>query len=139
MFKELWRSGPIGHVVADILMAVSIIVSAYLLFIAYRKLVTYIGLGNVRKTTVQYAVLYDLNDPYAQGEVQFGFELKEETDVKRQLLDKKDKVLKVLKEEKLQEGIFPVYFDTKDFPRGEYFYQLITPYQKITKKFFIVN
>lgn len=139
MFKELWRSGPIGHVVADILMALSIIVSAYLLFIAYRKLVAYIGLGNVRKTTVKYAVLYELNDPYAKGEVQFGFELKEETEIKLQLLDKKDKVLKVLKEEKLQEGIFPVHFDTKDFPRGEYFYELITPYQKITKKFFIVN
>ena len=139
MFKELWRSGPVGHVIADILMAMSIIVSAYLLFIAYRKLVAYIGLGNVRKTTIKYATLYDLNEPYAKEEIQFGFELQEETEIKLQLLDKEDKVLKILKEEKLQEGIIPVYMDTKAFPNGEYFYQLITPYQKITKKFFIVN
>jgi len=139
MFKELWKSGPIGHVIADILMAMSIMVAAYLLFIAYRKLVSYIGLGNVRKTTVKYAILYDLKNPYAKGEVQFAFELKEDTEMKLQLLDKDYNVLKVLKEEKLPEGIFPVSFDTKAFPRGEYFYQLITSYQKITKKFFIVN
>jgi hypothetical protein len=139
MFRELWRSGPIGHIVADVLLAMSIIVSAYLLFIAYRKLVTYIGLGNVRKTTVNYAVLYDLLNPYAKGEIQLGFELKEETEVTLQLLNKEDKVLKVFKDEKIVKGIHPINFDTKEFPRGEYFYQLITPYQKITKKFFIVN
>lgn len=139
MFKELWRSGPVGHIIADILLALSIIVSAYLLFIAYRKLVTYIGLGNVRKTTVNYATLYDLNNPYAKEEIQLGFELKEETEITFQLLNKEYEVLKVLKKEKLQEGIFPIQLDTKAFPRGEYFYQLITPYQKITKKFFIVN
>lgn len=139
MFKELWRSGPIGHVVADILMALSIIVSAYLLFIAYRKIVAYIGLGHVRKTTVAYATLYDLNSPYAKNEVQFGFELKEPTEIKLMLLDVNDNVLKIFKEETLEEGIYPIYFETKEFSNGEYFYQLITPYQKITKKFFIVN
>ncbi len=139
MFKELWRSGPIGHVVADILLALSLIVSAYLLFIAYRKLVAYIGLGHVRKTTVPYAVLYDLNSAYAKGEIQFGFELKELTQIKLELLDKNDNTLKVFKEASLEEGIHPINFNTKDFPNGEYFYQLITPYQKITKKFFIVN
>ncbi len=139
MFKELWRSGPIGHVVADVLMALSIMVSAYLLFIAYRKFVTYIGLGKIRKTTVNYATLYDLKNPYAKGDIQFGFELKEETKLLLQIIDKNDQVITVLKDETFQEGIHPVYFDTKEIPNGEYFYQLITPYQKLTKKFFIVN
>jgi len=140
MFKELWRSGPVGHVVADILLAMSIIVSAYLLFIAYRKLVTYIGLGKVRKTTVKYATVYDLRPPYAKETVQFGFELEEPTSVTFQLIDKEDKVVKVFKkDENLEIGIFPITFDTRELPNGEYFYQLLTPYQKITKKFFIVN
>ncbi len=139
MFRELWRSGPIGHVVADILMALSIIVAIYLLFIAYRKLVAFIGLGHVRKKNVQYATLYDLNNAYAKGDIQFGFELKEKTSIKLSLLDKEDKELSILKEQELDEGIYPVYFKTQDFPNGEYFYQLNTPYQKITKKFFIVN
>lgn len=139
MFKELWRSGPVGHVVADILMALSIMVSAYLLFIAYRKFVTYIGLGKVRKTTVKYAKLYDLKNPYAKEEIQLGFELEEETKVLLQIIDKNDKVITVLKDENIQEGIHPIYFDTKSISNGEYFYQLITPYQKLTKKFFIVN
>ncbi|MCT4580422.1 MAG: hypothetical protein N4A35_03315 [Flavobacteriales bacterium] len=139
MFKELWRSGPIGHVVADILMALSIMVSAYLLFIAYRKFVTYIGLGKIRKTTVNYAVLYDLKSPYAKGDIQLGFELKEETKILLQIIDKNDQIVTVLKEETFQEGIHPVYFNTNTIANGEYFYQLITPYQKLTKKFFIVN
>lgn len=139
MFKELWRSGPVGHVVADILLALSIIVSAYLLFIAYRKLVAYIGLGRVRTTTVAYATLYDLNSAYVKGEVQLGFELIEETEIKLELLNKEDNLIKVFKQGILGEGIYPIQFKSEDFPNGEYFYQLITPYQKITKKFFIVN
>lgn len=139
MFKELWRSGQVGHVIADILMALSIMVSAYLLFIAYRKFVAYLGMGKVRKTTVLYATLFDLKNPFAKGNVQFGFELKEETPITLQIIDKNDKIITVLKNESLQEGIHPIYFDTKTISNGEYFYQLITPYQKLTKKFFIVN
>ena len=139
MFKALWRSGPVGHVLADILMALSIMVAAYLLFIAYRKFVAYMGFGKVRKTTVQYATLYDLKTPFVEGNIQFGFELKENTDVLLQIIDKNDRIISVLKDEKMNEGIHPVYFDSNTISDGEYFYQLITPYQKLTKKFFIVN
>lgn len=139
MFKELWRSGPFGHILADILMALSIMVSAYLLFIAYRKFVAYIGGGKILKTTVKYAVLYDLAQPYAKGKIQFGIEIKEDTDITFQIINKHDKVVKLLAKKKLIEGIYPFDFNTQEEKNGEYFYQLITPYQKITKKFYIVN
>lgn len=139
MFYKLWNSGPFGHILADVLLASSILIALYLLFIAYRKFLTYLGLGRLKQTTVKYATVYDLRPPYAKGKVQFGYELGEETEVKFQLIDKNEKLMKLFVEEKEAEGIYPVYLDTTEFPNGEYFYQLITPYQKVTKKFFIVN
>ncbi len=139
MFESLWRSGPVGQIIADILLASSIAVSAILLFIAYRKFVAYMGGGKKRKTTVKYATVYDLRPPYAKGEVQFGFELGEETPVKFQIVDKNQNVVKLYKDEVLQKGIYPVYCDTREIKNGEYYYELHTPYQKISKKFFIVN
>ncbi len=139
MFYKLWNSGPVGHILADVLLATSILVALYLLFIGYRKFLTYLGLGRLKNTTVKYAKVYDLRPPYAKGKVQFGYELGEETQVKFQIIDKNEKLIKLFEEEKKQEGIYPIDFDTTNFSNGEYFYQLITPYQTITKKFFIVN
>lgn len=137
--KELWESGATGRIIVNVIWAVSFLVAIYLLYIAYKQFMRMFARGKVKKVTVKYAELYDLNPPYAKGEVQFGFELPEDMEVTFQIVNREDEPQAELKKGQLQKGIYPVLFDTKQLKDGEYFYQIITDVQKNTKKFFIVN
>ena len=137
--RELWNSGTTGRIFVNIIWAISFLVAAYLLYIAYRQFMRAFSRGKVKKVTVKYAELYDLNPPYAKGEVQFGFEVPGKMEVTLQIIDKKDNIMDVLMKGTYEKGVYPVLFDTSKLPDGEYYYQLITEVQKNTKKFFIVN
>jgi hypothetical protein len=80
--KELWGSGTVGRIAVNVIWAISFLVAAYLLYVAYKKVLNLIATGKVKKVTVKYAELFDVNPPYAKGEIQFGFQLPEKMEVK---------------------------------------------------------
>lgn len=137
--KELWGSGTVGRITVNVIWAISFLVAAYLLYIAYKKVLNLIATGKVKKVTVKYAELFDVNPPYAKGEIQFGFKLPEKMEVKFRIVNRDDDLIKDLKNGELQEGIYPILFDTNSIADGEYYYQIITDVQKTSKKFFVVN
>lgn len=137
--KDLWGSGPIGRIVVNFIYGISILIAIYLLYIAYKKILLLIKGPEKIKTTVSYASVYDLANPYATGMIQFGIEIPEKMNVLFQIVNRDDEVLAVLHEGELEAKSHPIHFDTTTLPDGEYYYQLIGPHQKNTKKFFIVN
>ena len=55
------------------------------------------------------------------------------------IVNREDEVMSELKNGVLEGGVHTVLFDTANLNDGEYYYQIITPVQKTSKKFFIVN
>jgi len=137
--KELWGSGPIGRIAVNFIYGASVLIALYLLYIAYKKVLLLVKGPDKIKTTVPYASVYDLVNPYAIGIIQFGIEIPEKMSIKFQIVNRDDEVLKVLLDGELEAKSHPVHFDTTTLPDGEYYYQLLGPHQKNTKKFFIVN
>ena len=137
--KELWGSGTVGRIAVNVIWAISFLVAAYLLYVTYKKVLNLIATGKVKKVTVKYAELFDVNPPYAKGEIQFGFKLPEKMEVKFRIVNRDDDLIKELKNGELEEGVYPILFDTNSIVDGEYYYQIITDFQKTTKKFFVVN
>ena len=139
MLKELWYSGVWGRILANVIVRISVFVALYLLDIGYRKLISAYGRGKRKKVTVKYADVFELKPPFAKGEVQFGFELKEECDVEFNILDRNDKVVENLFKGTLKEGIHPFIFDSTKYRNNIYYYQYLSDVQKISKKFIIDN
>ena len=137
--KELWESGTVGRITANVIWAISFLVAAYLLYVAYKKVLNLIATGKVKTVTVKYAELFDVNPPYAKGEIQFGFKLPEKMEVEFRIVNRDDDLIKDLKKGELEEGVHPILFDTNSIADGEYYYQIITDVQKTSKKFFVVN
>ena len=137
--NELWESGTFGRIVVNIIWAVSFIVALYLFYIAYKKIMRLIATGKVKKVTVKYVELFDVNPPYAKGEIQFGFKVPEKMEVDFSVVNRYDDLIKELKSGELDEGVYPVLFDTTTVADGEYYYRIVTPVQKTSKKFFVVN
>lgn len=137
--KELWGSGIVGRITMNVIWAISFLVAAYLLYVAYKKVLNLIATGKVKKVTVKYAELFDVNPPYAKGEIQFGFKLPEKMEVEFRIVNRDDDLIKELKKGELEEGVYPILFDTNSIADGEYYYQIITDVQKTSKKFFVVN
>ena len=137
--EELWGSGTVGRITANVIWAISFLVAAYLLYVAYKKVLNLISTGKVKKVTVKYAELFDVNPPYAKGEIQFGFKLPEKMEVKFRIVNRDDDLIKELKNGELEQGVYPILFDTNSISDGEYYYQIITDVQKTSKKFFVVN
>lgn len=139
MLRELWFSGTWGRILANVLVGLSVLVTLYLLYIAYRKLIAAYGRGKKKKVTVKYATVFELRPPFAKGTVQFGFELEEPTEVEFNILDREDKIVKQLHKGTLEAGIHPLLFDTSSYANNIYYYQYISDVQKVTKKFIIDN
>lgn len=139
MFDELWNSGTAGRITANVLIALSILVSLYLLLIAYRKLLVRYGRGKSKKITVTYANVFELKPPYATGTVQFGFELVEPSFVEFRITDLDGNIIVVLEKKDFSVGTHPLLFHSNEYPNGMYYYQFISPLQNISKKFIIDN
>ena len=60
-------------------------------------------------------------------------------DVQFRIVNRDDDLIKELKNGELEEGVYPILFDTSSIADGEYYYQIITNSQKTSKKFFVVN
>jgi hypothetical protein len=139
MLKELWYSGTWGRILANVIVAVSVLVALYLLYIGYRKLIAAYGRGRKKKVTVKYAEVFELKPPFAKGTVQFGFELQEPTEVEFNILDRDYKVVENLFKGTLNSGIHPFLFDSSKYRNNIYYYQYLSEVQNISKKFIIDN
>ena len=108
--EELWGSGTVGRIAVNVIWAISFLVAAYLLYVAYKKVLNLIATGKVKKVTVKYAELFDVNPPYAKGEIQFGFKLPETMEVKFRIVNRDDDVIKELKNGELGRRCIPYSF-----------------------------
>lgn len=87
----------------------------------------------------EYASLKSLNPAEVKGDVKFFYELPKSTKVCFNILDEKyDLVMEIENIEK-EAGDHMVKFNSTQLSNGNYFYQLSTPNQKVTKKFVIEN
>lgn len=107
------------------------------LFIAYRKLLAYLGKG--RLTTEKYCELHRLEKDPASGEIEFYFTCEEPKFINLEILDANYQLAQELVAKDFESGAHIVYFDSKKLPNGEYHYQLRTENQKTTKKMQIEN
>ncbi len=139
MLKELWYSGTWGRILANVIVGISVFVALYLLYIGYRKLIAAYGRGKRKKVTVKYADVFELRPPFAKGTVQFGFELKEDTYVEFNILDRNDNIVENLHTGILKSGIHPFLFDSTKYNNNIYYYNYKSDVQNISKKFIIDN
>jgi len=121
------------------LLGLCAFVALYLRYGGYRKLSAIYGKGKRKKITVKYADVFELKPPVAKGTVQCGFELKEETNVEFNMLDRNDQLVENLFKGTLKEGIHPFIFDSNKYKNNIYYYQYLSDVQKISKKFIIDN
>lgn len=139
MLRELWFSGTLGRILANVIVGISALVALYLLYITYRKLIAVYGRGRKKKVTVKYANVFELKPPFAKGTVQFGFELLEPAQVEFNILDRNDALVEQLHTGELDSGIHPLLFDSSKYPNNIYYYQFVSDVQKVSKKFIIDN
>lgn len=107
------------------------------LFIAYKKLLAYLGKGNPIKE--DYCVLYSLETPVASKEVEIYFTTEQAKTVTIELLNADLTPHSVIKEGDFGIGGHIVRLDTTKLINGEYFFCLRTDNQKTMKKMVVEN
>lgn len=123
-----------GFLVLVILIATPVIFWLITLFIAWVKWL----FKDESKRGVSYAKLKDFENPVSNV-IKIDFEVGTDSEIKISLLDKNFNLLIVLLEESLERGEHSLDLDTVDYVDGEYFAQLKTNHQRITKKVIFDN
>jgi hypothetical protein len=106
-----------------------------ILYIAYRKLLVYMGKGEPVKE--DYCVLYSLERSAVNGEVEIYFTTETPKEVTIELLNADLEILELIKSEKFSSGGHIVRFDCSQLSDGVYFYSLRTDNQKTMKKMIV--
>lgn len=91
-----------------------------------------------KKVNSQFAEMIEFKNPVSSI-LMIDFKLGVKTQVKLNLLDKNFNAIKPLMEDELFDGAHKIELDTTKFENGEYFCQLVTDNQRITKKIVIEN
>ncbi len=105
------------------------------LYIAYRKLLAYMGKGEPVKE--DYCTLYSLEKSEVNGEVEIYFTTEVPKEVIIELLNADLEILELIKSEKFSSGGHIVRFDCSQLSDGVYFYSLRTDNQKTMKKMIV--
>lgn len=111
--------------------------SLLVLYIAYKKLLSYLGKGNPVKE--DYCVLYSLEVPVASKEIEIYFTTEQPKTVAIELLNADLSQNRIIKEGDFGIGGHIVRLDTTTLSNGEYFFCLRTENQKTMKKMFVEN
>jgi hypothetical protein len=128
----------LGYDIKTIAIATLFVTLAVLLLIiGYRKLLQYLGRGEVNKQ--DFCVLYPLEKDPIAGEVEFYFTCEEEKAYELVILDSEMQELKKVKEGVTPPGGTIVRFDTLSLSNGMYYFCLITANQKTMKKMNVLN
>ena len=106
--------------------------SLLVLYIAYRKLLAYMGKGEPVKE--DYCTLYSLDHSEVDGEIEIYFTTETPKEVHIELLDADLNTLEMIRSEKFASGGHIVRFDCSHLSDGVYFYSLRTDNQKTMKK-----
>lgn len=106
-----------------------------ILYIAYRKLLVYMGKGEPVKE--DYCVLYSLESSDVSSEVEIYFTTEVPKEVTIELLNADFEILELIKSEKFSSGGHIVRFDCSHLSDGVYFYSLRTDNQKTMKKMIV--
>lgn len=120
-----------------LLAGLMVTLALLVLFIAYKKLLAYLGKGAPVKE--HYAVLYGIEANPVRGEVEFYFTLEKPRNVAFWILDRQMNELVLLKEDDFGGGGHIVRFDSATLPNGVYFYGLKSDNQKTIKRMTIEN
>lgn len=107
------------------------------LIIAYRKLLAYLGKGQL--SPENYCVLYSLEENPASGELEFYFTSPEKKMVHLELLDAQMGLITTISEKECNLGGNIIRFDSSNFADGLYYYCLRTDNQKTMKKMTLKN
>lgn len=127
-----------GLSIVNVLLGVlSVSLAGLVLFIAYRKLLAYVGKGQPVKA--DYCVLYSLEDEPARGEIAIYFTSLQKRWCKIELLTEDLTPVRLIKEMECNEGGNIVRYNTLDLQNGVYFYCLTTENQKTMKKMHVKN
>jgi hypothetical protein len=108
-----------------------------ILFIAYRKLLQYMGKG--QPVADQYCVLYPLEVNPAKGIIEIYYTSEHPKEVIVEILDETLSILKEIDRRNCEVGGTIVRFDTKSIGDGTYFYRLRTDNQQTMKKMAVKN
>jgi hypothetical protein len=87
----------------------------------------------------QFHKLFYIGDDAQSKEITFSFILRKDEYVVFKLSDLKGEDVEVLLAKNLPRGKHHIKWNSKEVPNGEYFYVLITCYQKISKRLKIKN
>jgi hypothetical protein len=127
-----------GLSILNVLLGVlSVSLAGLVLFIAYRKLLAYVGKGQPVKA--DYCVLYSLEDVPARGEIAIYFTSAQKKWCKIELLKEDLTPIRLIKEFECNDAGNIVRFNTLELQNGIYFYCLTTENQKTMKKMEVRN
>jgi hypothetical protein len=125
----------IGKTLVGILF---VTLSLLVLYIAYKKLLQYLGRGI--PVADDYCVLYPVEINPVQGELEIYFTTTKSRTVSIELLDNNLSLhTKIVENKEFGEGGHIVRFDTQTISNGTYCYTLVTSNQKTIKKIEIQN
>jgi hypothetical protein len=120
-----------------IIAVLSVSLGGLVIYIAYRKLLQYLGKG--QPIADRYCVLYPLEVNPAQGTIEIYYTSENPKEVIIELLDEKLTMLMELDKRMCEEGGTIVRFDTMLMADGTYFYRLRTDNQQTMKKITVKN
>ncbi|MEY3084781.1 MAG: hypothetical protein RL037_961 [Bacteroidota bacterium] len=127
-----------GYSIGKVLVGILCVTLALLvLFIAYKKLLAYLGKGVPVKR--DYCVLYSLEVQPSKGEVEIYFTTEFPKEVTIELLNSDMSLNRVIRTGEFEEGGHITRFDSTLIPNGQYYFCLRTENQKTMKKMEIAN
>lgn len=127
-----------GYSIGKVLVGILCVSLAVLvLFIAYRKLLAYLGKGS--PAPKDYCVLYSLEISPSKGEVEFYFTTVAPKHVSIEILNEDMSLNKVVSAKECDEGGHIIRFDTTELSNGNYYYCLRSENQKTMKKMVVAN
>lgn len=129
----------IGFSIGKTLVGILFVSLALLiLYIAYKKLLQYLGKGSV--VVDDYCILYPVETNPVQGELEIYFTTSKSKIVSIELLHNDFSLhTKIIENKTFEEGGHIVRFDTQTISNGMYCYALVTDNQKTIKKVEIQN
>jgi len=131
---EIW-----GRTTANVVAGLTLATCVVLLYAAYKMGLRRLAGAKMKELNTNYAKVHSLASYEVKGNINFHVELLQEENVVFQIVDKDDNVIKLLVDEKMNPGNYPISWDSTTLPDGVYFYQMITDLQKITKVFRVKN
>lgn len=118
------------------LMALSLVgIAATIMFTVF-SIVRY---WKNKMNPIKYAYLFPFDEMLVKGKLEMKFEVPEPQEIKIEILNSENKLVKELTARHYDEGIHSVLIDTTELTNGDYFYKFTSQNQINTKKMSVNN